>query len=116
MAVAMSIVCAPLGQAQGRNTMPRTFQIVEVSIEDIQAAYKSGKNSRRKSRHGNIDAIDLSADLKRARPPQNLAGGEACIRGRLRCKRHNSSTGDPLASVSTHFPRAGKQCFPTSTS
>jgi amidase len=43
MAVAMSIVCAPLGQAQGRNTMPRTFQIVEASIEDIQAAYKSGK-------------------------------------------------------------------------
>jgi amidase len=43
LAVTMSIVCAPLGQAQGRKNMGRTFQIVEASIDDIQAAYKSGK-------------------------------------------------------------------------
>ena len=43
LAVAMSIVCAPLGQAQGKKHMGQTFQIVEASIEDIQSAYKSGK-------------------------------------------------------------------------
>src|SRR3984893_2043689 len=43
LAVTMSIVCGPLGQAQGRKNMGRTFQIVEASIDDVQAAYKSGK-------------------------------------------------------------------------
>src|SRR3984957_19466994 len=43
LAVAMSIVCAPLGQAQGKKHMGADLSIVEASIEDIQSAYKSGK-------------------------------------------------------------------------
>ncbi len=43
LAVAMSVICAPLSHAQDKNNMAPSFQIVEASIDDIQAAYKSGK-------------------------------------------------------------------------
>ncbi len=42
VAVALSVMYAPLGHGQGSNNMAPPFQIVEASIDDIHAAYGSG--------------------------------------------------------------------------
>jgi amidase len=39
----LSVMCAPLAHAQNGNTMAPSFQIVETTIDDIHAAYRSGK-------------------------------------------------------------------------
>jgi Asp-tRNA(Asn)/Glu-tRNA(Gln) amidotransferase A subunit family amidase len=57
VAAALSLLGAAPGQAQGKNTMPRTFQIVEASIEDIQAAYKSGKMTAHRLVQAYLDRI-----------------------------------------------------------
>ena len=58
LAVAMSVICAPLSHAQDKNNMAPSFQIVEASIDDIQAAYKSGKLTARQLVQAYLDRID----------------------------------------------------------
>src|SRR5215213_7009538 len=55
--MALSVMCAPSSHAQERNaTVP--FQIVEASVDDIHAAYKSGKLTVRQLVQGYLDRID----------------------------------------------------------
>jgi amidase len=58
LAVAASLLCAPLGHAQGRKDKMPPFQIVETSIDDIQAAIKSGKLTVRQLVQGYLDRIE----------------------------------------------------------
>jgi Asp-tRNA(Asn)/Glu-tRNA(Gln) amidotransferase A subunit family amidase len=57
VAAAMSIMCAPLGHAQETKNMAPSFQIVEASIDDIHAAYRSGKLTVRQLVQGYLDRI-----------------------------------------------------------
>src|SRR5215217_5601309 len=57
LAAALSAICAPPTHAQERNaTAP--FQIVETTIDDIHAAYKSGKLTVRQLVQGYLDRIN----------------------------------------------------------
>src|SRR5215217_5657149 len=57
LAAALSAICAPPTHGQERNaTAP--FQIVETLIDDIHAAYKSGKLTVRQLVQGYLDRID----------------------------------------------------------
>src|SRR5437870_3613847 len=58
---AISVSNMSLAQAQGRKTMAASFQIMEASIDDIHAAFKSGKLTARRlvQRYlGRINAYD----------------------------------------------------------
>jgi amidase len=59
VALAMSALWVPIAQAQGQGkdrTVP--FQIVETSIDDIHAAFKSGKLTARRLVQGYLDRIN----------------------------------------------------------
>src|SRR5215203_2453200 len=57
LVMALSLMCAAPGHAEERNaTAP--FQIVEASIDDIHAAYKSGKLTARQLVQSYLDRID----------------------------------------------------------
>src|SRR5215204_6706181 len=57
VAAALSAICALPTHGQERNaTAP--FQIVEASIDDVHAAYKSGKLTVRQLVQGYLDRID----------------------------------------------------------
>jgi amidase len=58
MAVAMSISCAASGHAQSRKDKAVPFQIMETTIDDIHAAFKSGKLTARQLVQGYIDRIN----------------------------------------------------------
>lgn len=57
LAVALSVMCTPSSYAQGRKTVAQPFQIVETSIDDIHAGYKSGKLTARQLVQGYLDRI-----------------------------------------------------------
>ena len=57
-AVAMFVSCAPFGHAQGTKDMAPPFQIVEATIDDIHAAYKSGKLTARQLVQSYLDRIN----------------------------------------------------------
>jgi Asp-tRNA(Asn)/Glu-tRNA(Gln) amidotransferase A subunit family amidase len=57
LAMALYVMCAPSGYAQGGNASP-PFQIVETSIDDIHAAYKAGTLTARQLVQGYLDRID----------------------------------------------------------
>jgi hypothetical protein len=57
VAVATSVMWTPAAHAQGRDrTVP--FQFVEATVDDIHAAFKSGKLTARKLVQGYIDRIN----------------------------------------------------------
>ena len=58
VAVAMSVLCAPPGHAQARKEKAAPFQIMETSIDDIHAAFKSGKLTARQLVQGYLDRIN----------------------------------------------------------
>src|SRR6266550_4001735 len=58
MAVAMSMSCAASGHAQARKDKAVPFQIMETTIDDIHAAFKSGKLTARQLVQGYIDRIN----------------------------------------------------------
>src|SRR5256714_1175773 len=58
MAVAMSMSCAASGHAQARKDKAVPFQIMETTIDDIHAAFKSGKLTTRQLVQGYIDRIE----------------------------------------------------------
>src|SRR3954452_22069480 len=57
LAAALSLMCAPASRAQERNTTV-PFQIVEASVDDIHAGYKSGKLTARGLIQGYLDRIE----------------------------------------------------------
>ena len=56
--VALSIISAPTSHAQGKKNAGPPFQIVETTIDDIHAAYKSGKLTVRQLVQGYLDRIN----------------------------------------------------------
>jgi Asp-tRNA(Asn)/Glu-tRNA(Gln) amidotransferase A subunit family amidase len=56
-AAAAVMVCAGTGHAQNRKTMTPSFQIVETSIDDIHAAFRSGKLTAQQLVQGYLDRI-----------------------------------------------------------
>ena len=58
VALALSVVPAPLAHAQVRNNMAPTFQIVETSIDNIHAAYRSGALTVRQLVQAYLDRIN----------------------------------------------------------
>src|SRR5450432_4237948 len=58
VALALSVMPAPLIQAQGRENMTPSFQIVETSIDKIHAAYGSGKLTARQLVEAYLDRIN----------------------------------------------------------
>jgi amidase len=58
VALALSVVPAPLTHAQVRNNMAPSFQIVETSIDDIHAAYRSGELTVRQLVQAYLDRIN----------------------------------------------------------
>src|SRR5262249_52386408 len=59
LATAISALFASPARAQARReTAPAPFQIVEASIDDIQAAYKSGRLTARQLVQGYLDRIE----------------------------------------------------------
>src|SRR5256714_2241072 len=58
MAVAMSMSCAASGHAQARKDKAVPFQIMETTIDDIHAAFKSGKLTTRQLVQGYLDRIN----------------------------------------------------------
>ena len=58
MAVAISAVCAAPGHAQTRKEKVVPFQIVEATVDDIHAAFKSGKLTARQLVQGYLDRIN----------------------------------------------------------
>src|SRR5436853_1986386 len=58
VAVAISAVCAAPGHAQTRKDKAVPFQIVEATVDDIHAAFKSGKLTARQLVQGYIDRIN----------------------------------------------------------
>src|SRR5438552_8718844 len=58
MAVAISISCAASGHAQARKDKAVPFQIMETTIDDIHAAFKSGKLTARQLVQGYLDRIN----------------------------------------------------------
>jgi Asp-tRNA(Asn)/Glu-tRNA(Gln) amidotransferase A subunit family amidase len=58
LAVAISVMWMPPGHGQGRKNMAQPFQIVEASIDNIQAAYKSGKLTVHELIQAYLDRID----------------------------------------------------------
>src|SRR5438552_398220 len=58
MAVAISISCAASGHAQARKDKAVPFQIMETTIDDIHAAFKSGKLTARRLVQGYLDRIN----------------------------------------------------------
>src|SRR5689334_11483268 len=55
LVAAISLMCAPHVHAQGTKASP--FQIVEATIDDIHAAYKSGRLTARQLVQGYLDRI-----------------------------------------------------------
>src|SRR2546425_4700757 len=58
VALAISAVCAASGHAQARKDKAVPFQIMETTIDDIHAAFKSGKLTTRQLVQGYIDRIN----------------------------------------------------------
>ncbi len=58
LAVAVWGLSAPVSHAEGKKTMSPPFQIVETSIDDIHAAYRSGKLTVRQLVQGYLDRIN----------------------------------------------------------
>lgn len=57
LAVAIGVLYAPLSPAQSRNDAAAPFQIMETSIDEIHAAYQSGKLTARLLVQGYLDRI-----------------------------------------------------------
>ena len=59
MAVALSVMCAPCQSRSGEESeWPLPFQIIEASIDDIQAAYKAGTLTAHQLVQAYLERID----------------------------------------------------------
>ena len=58
VAATLSLLGAAPGHAQGKKQHAATFQIVEASIDDIQAAFKSGKLTAHQLVQAYLDRIE----------------------------------------------------------
>src|SRR5262249_57305267 len=57
-ATAISVICVTIAHAQGQMNQTAPFQIVEATIDDIHAAFKSGKLTARQLVQGYLDRIN----------------------------------------------------------
>src|SRR5262249_20559290 len=57
-ATAISVICVTIAHAQGQMNQTAPFQIVETSIDDIHAAFKSGRLTARQLVQGYLDRIN----------------------------------------------------------
>src|SRR5215475_16228792 len=57
-ATAISVICVTIAHAQGQMNQTAPFQIVETTIDDIHAAFKSGRLTARQLVQGYIDRIN----------------------------------------------------------
>jgi amidase len=58
LAIAITMMCADFGHGQARRDVAATFQVVEPTIDDIHAAYKSGRLTARQLIQRYIDRIN----------------------------------------------------------